>query len=118
VNWLERAACEISEMAGKPPAKTPVSSVLAVPHAGVSQKSEDMDADRTPPEGGKPPSARSLTARPCATCVHFRATPDKDPGRALHALPGRDLGRVPARLRRWLDATVPHTSSIAPGQGH
>lgn len=82
MNWLERAAREISETAGKPTvktAKTPVSSVLAVPHAGISQKSEGTDADRAPPEGGEPPSADSLTARPCATCAHFRASPGKSP---------------------------------------
>jgi hypothetical protein len=82
MNWLERAAREFSETAGKPTvktAKTAVSSVLAVPHAGVSQISEDMAADRTPPEGGRTPSADSLIARPCATCAHFRATPGKSP---------------------------------------
>ena len=98
MNWLARAAREISDTAGKPTvktAKTAVSSVLTVPHAGVSQRSEDMAADRTPPEGGRTPSADSLIARPCATCAHFRATPGKSPD-----------GRTRFQVATW--AAYPH----------
>ena len=49
MNWHERGDHEISEKTRSPPAntaKTPLSAVLAVPHAGASQKSGGTDADR------------------------------------------------------------------------
>ena len=82
MNWLERAAREIPGTAETPAAetaKTPVSSFLAVPQGGIFQKSGDADADRAPSERDKPKFAGPPPGRSCATCVHFRKTPGKNP---------------------------------------
>jgi hypothetical protein len=82
MNWLERAAREISGMAGTPAdetAKTSLSSVLAVPQMDISKESGAADADRAAPERAKPKFAGPLPARPCATCMHFRAIPGDAP---------------------------------------
>ena len=83
----------------------PVSSVLAVPHAGVFQKTGDADANRGPPEGEKPKFNESPLARPCAVCAHFRASPGKDLDGPLQTVQCVDLGCIRARLRRWVGAT-------------
>ena len=79
MNWLERAAREISGTAGTPAAetaKTPVSSVLAVPQTDISKESGAADADRAAPERAKPKFAGPppAPARPCApACVSGRS---------------------------------------------
>ena len=108
MNWLERAAREISGMAGTPAdetAKTSLSSVLAVPQMDISKESGAADADRAAPERSKPKFAGPLPTRPCATCMHFRAIPGDAPDGTLRAVQGGDLGRVRARLCSWLGAT-------------
>ena len=84
MNWLVRAAREISGTAGTPAAetaKTPVSAVLAVPQTDISKESGAADADRAAPERAKPKFAGPppAPARPCATCVRFRAIPGDAP---------------------------------------
>ncbi len=116
MNWLARAAREISDTAGKPTvktAKTAVSSVLTVPHAGVSQRSEDMAADRIPPEGGRTPSADSLTARP----TYFRGRPPASPRTGARGSRSRPGPRT--RTAAPLAGRHGHRYRfIAPGQGH
>ena len=107
MNWLERAAREISGTAETPAAvtaKTPVSSVLAVTQGGIFQKSGDADADRAPPERDKlkfagPPPGRSYALRA------FPEDPRQDPRRAMRPVQGSNLGRVRARLCPWPCAT-------------
>ncbi len=82
MNWLERAAREISKTTGQPTAetaKTPVSSVLAVTQERISQESGGAAADRLLSEGDGPNFAARLPSRRCATCMHFRATPGQTP---------------------------------------
>lgn len=120
MHWLERTAREISETAGKPTVKTAVSSVLAVPHASVSQRSEDMAADLAPPEGpGQAPfrrfAHRPPLRHPCAFPGDPRLVPRTGTARGSRWRPGPRT----RSLRRWLGATgTRHPSLIAPGQGH